>query len=93
MFGRSGRWWLGTVLHQVSRSPGTSAAVLFLVLDDGTEVITFPRLNWAVVAIVLLAILGAGVALMILISAADFDDAPTPGPAPPATCDMFCPAP
>ncbi|MBL1078811.1 hypothetical protein JK358_30845 [Nocardia sp. 2] len=91
MFPKSGRWWLGTVLNQLSRSPGVSAAVVFLVLDDGTETFTFPRLNWAVVMIALLTILGAAAAVMIMVSAAHFDDAPPPVPTAPTACEPFCP--
>ncbi|WP_067824082.1 hypothetical protein [Nocardia inohanensis] len=87
-----GNFWLRTVLHQVARSPG-SAAVAFLVLEDGTEIFTFPRMNWAILLAALAAIIGIATAIMIMVATANFDDAPTPTPSPPETCEMFCPAP
>ncbi|MEV6771877.1 hypothetical protein AB0N05_24955 [Nocardia sp. NPDC051030] len=88
----SGKWWRNAAITQLSRS-GAGAAVLFLVLDDGDEVITFPRLNWAIFLIIFTAILTAATAVMILVSTAHFDDSPTPTTIPPATCDLFCPQP
>ncbi|MEC3918900.1 hypothetical protein [Nocardia sp. CDC160] len=88
----SGRWWRNTVLQQLFRSPG-SAAVVFLALDDGDEVITFPRLNWGVVATAFALILGLAIGLMVLVSSAHFDAPQTPTPTPPAACDPFCPTP
>lgn len=83
-------WRRSAALSQLARSPG-SAAVLLLVLDDGSETITFPRLNWAVVMIVSIAVIGVAVLIAIAVSTADFNETPTP--LPPATCDLFCPTP
>ncbi|MGW4248913.1 hypothetical protein [Nocardia sp. NPDC004722] len=88
----AGNWWRNTVLYQLSRSP-TSAAVIFLALDDGSEVITFPRLNWGVVATAAAAVLGIAIGLMLLVSSAHFDVPSTPAPTPPASCAPFCPTP
>lgn len=78
------------MLSQLARTSG-SAAVLMLVLDDGTEVFSFPRLNWAVVVITAGLIIGAVVLVAIVVDHAEFDEAPAP--APPAICEPFCPLP
>ncbi|BEK87839.1 hypothetical protein [Nocardia seriolae] len=88
----AGSWWRNTVLQQLSRSPAT-AAVLFLALDDGDEVITFPRLHWGVVAAAFAAVLGIAIGLMVLASSAHFEEPRTPAPNPPASCAPFCPSP
>lgn len=88
----TGNWWRYTVLHQMSRSPAT-AAVVFTVAADGTQIITFPKLNWAWFTISLAAVLSIGIALIVLIDRAQFDDPVTPAPNPPASCQLFCPEP
>ncbi|MVU80968.1 hypothetical protein GPX89_27425 [Nocardia sp. ET3-3] len=88
----AGNWWRNTVLQQLSRSP-LSTAVVFLALEDGSEVITFPRLNWAVVATAFAAVLGIAIGLLILVSSAHFDEPQPPTPTPPASCAPFCPTP
>ncbi|WP_157514343.1 hypothetical protein [Nocardia concava] len=87
----AGRWWRNAVLQQLSRSPA-SAAVIFLALEDGDEVVTFPRLNWGVVAAAAAAVLATAVGLLILVSSAHFDE-PAPPPTPPVSCAPFCPSP
>lgn len=90
MAGSTGNWWRGAVLSQLARSSG-SAAVVLLVLDDGTEVFSFPRLNWAVVTITAGLVIGAVVLIAILVDHAEFDESPPPPP--PAICEPFCPTP
>ncbi|WP_067542444.1 hypothetical protein [Nocardia crassostreae] len=67
-----------------------SAAVIFHILDDGTEVITFPRLNWALVVATATLLQGFAIAVLLVVSTANFDEAP-PVPSVPAACDPFCP--
>ncbi|MGV9664466.1 hypothetical protein [Nocardia niigatensis] len=88
----TGNWWRNTVLSQLSRSPA-NAAVIFLSLEDGTKVITFPRLNWGIVAAASAAVLGFAIAIMLLVCNAHFDDPQTPVPTSPASCEPFCVAP
>ncbi|MRH89216.1 hypothetical protein GFY24_17470 [Nocardia sp. SYP-A9097] len=90
MSGKSQSWWRGALLSQLARSSG-SAAVLFLVLDDGTETFTFPRLNWLIVLIASISVIGLAVLIAIAVSSAHFDEPSTPNP--PATCSLFCPTP
>ncbi|MFE5288658.1 hypothetical protein ACFRAQ_27130 [Nocardia sp. NPDC056611] len=84
-----GNWWRNTVLLQLRRSPA-SAAVLFVVADDGTPVITFPRLNWAWVAIASAAVLFFGITVAMLVSLAYFDEPTSTVPEAPASCEPFC---
>ncbi|MFE3059266.1 hypothetical protein [Nocardia sp. NPDC059239] len=88
----TGNWWRHTVLSQLSRSPG-NAAVLFLVVEDGTKVITFPRLNWGFVAVASAAVLVFAIAVLLLVNSAHFEEPQAPAPAPPASCEPFCPTP
>ncbi|MEU6583415.1 hypothetical protein [Nocardia sp. NPDC046763] len=76
----------------MSRSPA-NAAVLFLVVEDGTKVITFPKLNWGVVATASAAVLVIAIAILLLVSTAHFDEPQTPAPTSPASCEPFCPTP
>ncbi|AYF77938.1 hypothetical protein D7D52_33605 [Nocardia yunnanensis] len=87
----AGNWWRNTVLQQLSRSPA-SAAVTFLALEDGSEVITFPRLNWAVVLTAFVAVLALAVGLLVLVSSAHFDEPQSPIPTTSA-CAPICIAP
>ncbi|WP_459960597.1 hypothetical protein [Nocardia sp. IFM 10818] len=72
---------------------GVSAAVIFHILDDGSEVITFPRLNWALVLATAILIVGVAIAIMVLVSSAEFDDTPPAVPSSPVVCEPFCPPP
>ncbi|MFF2555996.1 hypothetical protein ACFVUS_33645 [Nocardia sp. NPDC058058] len=65
--------------------------MLFMVLEDGTEAITFPRLNWAVVVIASALAVGLAVVIAIVVGSAHFEQ--TPAPEPPASCEPFCPMP
>ncbi|WP_433561457.1 hypothetical protein ACQP1O_28160 [Nocardia sp. CA-151230] len=67
--------------------------MLFLVVEDGTKVITFPRLNWGFVAAASAAVLVFAIAVLLLVNSAHFDEPQTPAPAPPASCEPFCPIP
>ncbi|MFD7844271.1 hypothetical protein ACFV4K_15205 [Nocardia sp. NPDC059764] len=84
-----GNWWRNTVLLQLRRSPA-NAAVLFVVADDGTPVITFPRLHWGVVAIASAAVLFFGIMVAMLVSLAYFDEPTSTVPNAPASCEPFC---
>ncbi|QLY33909.1 hypothetical protein [Nocardia huaxiensis] len=74
------------------QNPDPSAPAGTLIVNaDGSDAVIVRELDCAMLTIASIAVLSIALALMVLISNADFGDGQQPTPGPAGNCQPFCP--
>ncbi|MFI6867786.1 hypothetical protein [Nocardia sp. NPDC050406] len=80
--------WGSGVIDQLSSPPSSNT---YMDPETAPEVIvTYQQLDWAIIAVACAAVVALSVFLMVVVSNAEFDDAPPIAPPTSDTCQPFC---